>query len=279
MTTDTGVRKLYRQDNQPFAQVPNDAIRDPEITPGAFRLLAYLMSHNDGYELTYNQIERQTGMGRYAINEGIKNLEAKGWLKTEATKAADGRFGPKAWTVLNPTTVGNSTAGDSTTEKPTDNKNTTLKEYKDKEVLGQDELDRAFNEFWQVYPRKVGKEAARKIFAKVYPPDKVELIEGATRFAKDPYLPIDKNFIPHPATWLNGGRWLDEPLPPRERSKEELALIAAEQARKAREASLKATEALLRESAQAKAQASPPPKCEHGNSIVSCKICLHRKQN
>jgi len=277
MTTDTGVRKLYRQDNQPFAQVPNDAIRDPEITPGGFRLLAYLMSHQDGYELTYSQIERQTGMGRYAINEGIKNLEAKGWLKTESTKAADGRFGPKAWTVLNPTTVGNSTAGDSTTEKPTDNKNKTLKEYKDKEVLGQNEFDRLFDEFWQVYPRKVGKEAARKAFAKTVRDEAPVIVEGATRFANDPYLPQDKNFIPHPATWLNAGRWLDEPLPPRERSKDELALIAAEQARKAREASLKATEALMRESAQAKAQAAPPPKCEHGNSIVSCKPCLIRR--
>lgn len=280
MTADSGIRKLYRQDNQPFAQVPNDAIRDPEITPGAFRLLAYLMSHNDGYELTYNQIERQTGMGRYAINEGIKNLEAKGWLKTEATKAADGRFGPKAWTVLNPTSVGNSTAGNSTTEKPTDNKNTTYKEEKDKEVLGQDELDRAFNEFWQVYPRKVGKDAARKIFAKAFKAEGQEVVAGAARFANDPYLPQDKNFIPHPATWLNGGRWSDDPLPPRERSKEELALIAAEAARKAREASYRATEALLRESAAARVNATPAPKCEHGKTIVSCKICLTKaKQN
>ena len=277
MTQDTGVRKLYRQDNQPFAQVPNDAIRDPEITPGAFRLLAYLMSHQDGYELTYTQIERQTGMGRYAINEGIKNLEGKGWLRTESTKGIDGRFGPKAWTVLNPSTVGNSTAGDSTTEKPTDNKNTTLKEYKDKEVLGQDELDRAFEEFWQVYPRKVGKDAARKVFCKAFKAEGEEVVSGAIRFANDPYLPQDKNFIPHPATWLNAGRWSDDPLPPRERSKEELALIAAEQARKAREASLKATEALMRESAAAQAQAAPPPKCEHGNSIVSCKPCLTRR--
>jgi hypothetical protein len=277
MNQDQGVRKLYRQDNQPFAQVPNDAIRDPEITAPAFRLLAYLMSHQDGYELTYAQIERQTGMGRYAINEGIKNLERKGWLRTESTKGTDGRFGPKSWTVLNPTTVGNSTAGDSTAEKPTDNKNTTYKEDKELRSINQDKLDRAFSEFWEVYPRKVGKSAAKKSFAKAYTCANGEVVLGAQRYANDPYLPLDKNFIPHPATWLNAGRWEDDPLPPRERSKEELIAIDAERRRRNREADLKATEELLRANAEAARNSAPPPKCEHGDTIVSCKLCL-RKQ-
>lgn len=140
-------------------------------------------------------------------------------------------------------------------------------------------LENAFEEFWKVYPRKAGKEAARKAFVKAFKCDGDEVVAGAARFANDPYLPQDKNFIPHPATWLNAGRWSDDPLPPRERSKEELALIAAEAARKAREASYRATEALLRESAAARVNATPAPKCEHGNTIVSCKICLHRRQN
>lgn len=139
------------------------------------------------------------------------------------------------------------------------------------------EIEISFEEFWNVYPRKAGKEAARKAFVKAFQADGEDVLAGATRYANDPYLPQDKNFIPHPATWLNAGRWSDDPLPPRERSKDELALIAAEQARKAREASLKATEALMRESAAAQAQAAPPPKCEHGNSIVSCKPCLTRR--
>ena len=40
-----------------------------------------------------------------------------------------------------------------------------------------------------------------------------EILQGATRFASDPNrVPT---FTPHPATWLNQGRWSDEPLPPR----------------------------------------------------------------
>ena len=127
----SGVYKIYRHDSQPFAQVPNSAIRDPEISPNAFRLLAYLMSHKEGYELTYGQIERQTTLGRYAINEAIKILTNKGWLRTERTKKDNGQFGPTSFHILNPdepeqvdSVADGSSEDDSTMEQPTDIKNT-----------------------------------------------------------------------------------------------------------------------------------------------------------
>jgi predicted transcriptional regulator len=134
----SGVYKIYRHDSQPFAQVPNSAIRDPEISPNAFRLLAYLMSHKEGYELTYGQIERQTTLGRYAINEAIKVLTDKGWLRTERTKKDNGQFGPTSFHILDPEGVDSvaddSSEGGSTVDQPTDNKKTnTLENTKSKE--------------------------------------------------------------------------------------------------------------------------------------------------
>ena len=134
----SGVYKIYRHDSQPFAQVPNSAIRDPQISPNAFRLLAYLMSHKEGYELTYGQIERQTTLGRYAINEAIKVLTDKGWLRTERTKKDNGQFGPTSFHILDPEAVDSvaddSSEDDSTVEQPTDNKKTnTLENTKSKE--------------------------------------------------------------------------------------------------------------------------------------------------
>ena len=105
----SGVHKVIREAGYPFTMVPNGAVRDPRLGSTAFRLLAYLMSHENGYELTYKQIERQTGMGRFAINEGIKALTALGWLRVERPKRPNGQYGPKAWHLLNPATVGNST--------------------------------------------------------------------------------------------------------------------------------------------------------------------------
>ncbi len=280
----TGVHKVYRRDNQPFAQVPNSAIRDPEITPNAFRLLAYLMSHQDGYGLTYQQIERQTGLGRFAINGAIHNLEAKGWLETKATKQPNGQYGPKSWTVLNPdsrssehlTSVGNSTAVDSTVEQPTDNKNTTLEEEHLEEVIphsSQTIKDR-FNEFWEAYPLKKAKNDALKAFEKACRDTDPEcIVRGAQALARDPNLP-PKQFIPYPATWINRAAWDDEPYPARERTKEELDAIRKAQYELQKVKDRQNSQRLLEDVRRAQETASPPPQCQHGQSIVRCKTCL-----
>ena len=75
-----------------------------------------------------------------------------------------------------------------------------------------------FDNFWEAYPRKTAKGAAKKAWEKITEP--AEVIEGARRFALDPTR--DPSFTPHPATWLNAERWLDEPLPPRKFSPQEL---------------------------------------------------------
>jgi hypothetical protein len=74
-----------------------------------------------------------------------------------------------------------------------------------------------FDEFWSLVPRKVGKDKARTKFAAAVrrTGDAQVVIDGMRRFANDPNLPTDKQYIPHPATWLEAGRWEDEPLPSR----------------------------------------------------------------
>jgi predicted transcriptional regulator len=198
----SGVYKIYRHDSQPFAQVPNSAIRDPEISPNAFRLLAYLMSHKEGYELTYGQIERQTTLGRYAINEAIRILTNKGWLKTERTKKDNGQFGPTSFHILDPDAVesvaDDSSAGHSTMEQPTDIKNTNyLENTKDKE-----KHLKAFDDFWNLYPKKVAKADALKAWNKALKRKTADELLKLTRVYSEGKLP-DITYIPYPASWLN----------------------------------------------------------------------------
>lgn len=70
-----------------------------------------------------------------------------------------------------------------------------------------------FAEFWNHYPRKVGKRAAETAYRNATKrADESTILEGVKRYATDPNLP-DPKFIPHPATWLNRDGWLDEPEP------------------------------------------------------------------
>lgn len=90
--------------------------------------------------------------------------------------------------------------------------------------------DAAFAAFWSAYPRKVGKDAARKVWARrVRSTAADEITAGAARMAADPNLP-EKEFIPHPATWLTRGGWDDEAFPARSEQQPRWAQPASEQA-------------------------------------------------
>lgn len=77
-----------------------------------------------------------------------------------------------------------------------------------------------FEAFWIEYPRKVGKKAAAKAFAKAVKEgaDPHKIIEGAVAY--DLHTgPGEERYIKHPTTWLNHGCWDDvydnQPLPRR----------------------------------------------------------------
>ena len=72
-------------------------------------------------------------------------------------------------------------------------------------------LESAFDAFWSVYPKKTGKEAARKAFKKI-PKSAQSLLVPAVEAQKKSRQWMEENgrFIPNPATWLNQGRWEDE---------------------------------------------------------------------
>lgn len=70
-----------------------------------------------------------------------------------------------------------------------------------------------FDEFWAAYPRKIGKDAARKAFerrkvGKAVLADMLRAIQAQK--ATPQWLRDAGQFIPHPTTWLNEGRWQDE---------------------------------------------------------------------
>lgn len=67
-----------------------------------------------------------------------------------------------------------------------------------------------FDEFWKAYPKKVGKEAARKAFGKVKAPVESLLTAIERQKCSDQWTKDNGQYIPNPATWLNQGRWEDE---------------------------------------------------------------------
>ena len=82
--------------------------------------------------------------------------------------------------------------------------------HKDKDI--DKDKETTFDKFWNIYPREVGKQEAARAFIKALRlADPEVILAGAKRYAED------KNrlavYTAHPSTWLNQGRWEDEPIP------------------------------------------------------------------
>jgi hypothetical protein len=70
-----------------------------------------------------------------------------------------------------------------------------------------------FEQWWETYPKKVAKEAARKAWKKLGPrPQMQSMLLNAVKAqcSCDQWTKDDGRFIPNPTTWLNQGRWTDE---------------------------------------------------------------------
>jgi hypothetical protein len=71
-----------------------------------------------------------------------------------------------------------------------------------------------FDRFWAAYPRRVAKAAAVKAFTKLRADDDLlqRILAALSEAKRSPgWLKDGGQFVPHPATWLNGRRWEDEP--------------------------------------------------------------------
>lgn len=67
---------------------------------------------------------------------------------------------------------------------------------------------------YALYPRKIGREAALRAIGKALEKDPSGRIEEKVRdyaAVVARLKPEDRAFVPHPATWFNEGRWLDDP--------------------------------------------------------------------
>ena len=69
----------------------------------------------------------------------------------------------------------------------------------------------SFEQFWEAYPRKVGKKTAKISWGKIKPDDGLlEKILIAVEKQKKSKQWQQTQFIPNPSTWLNQERWKDE---------------------------------------------------------------------
>ena len=259
------IRSRHNFDDH-FTQIPNAWLRDQRLSFKAIGLLAQIMSHNPGWVMSIESLAKYNGVGKDQVRSAIKELEEAGYLVRTQTRTKTQQFAETEWRTFDPTepVTEKPMAENPMTANPTPKKNN-LKEEQIKETLVHP--DALFDEWWKIYPRKQSKASAKRAFKGALKKCEYEILfASAQRYAKDPNR-VDQ-YTKMAATWLANECWGDDPLPARSFGAPSVDLDTL-RAKTAREK--QATKELIASMAKT---GTPPPKCEHGNSIVKCRRCL-----
>jgi len=204
------IRGHHSFDDQ-FAQIPNSWLRDSRLSLKAIGLLAQIMTHVPGWNMSINSLASRNNVGKDQIRTAITELEEFGYLTREQSRE-DGKFAETIWRTSDPSEK--PLSDNPTTENPTI-KNTIPKEDQRK---NNERTLTEFERFWEIYPKKTDKGAARRAFTSALKKADLDLIlTKAKDYAEDPNLP-PKQYVKNPASWLNAEAWNNPPLPERKKT-------------------------------------------------------------
>ena len=258
--------------DEKFTQIPNDWLRDERLSLKAIGLLAQIMSHTPGWNMSIRSLAKNNRCGTESIKAAIEELEKWGYLKRSKQKHdAQGRFIDFDYITQDPEPTQNTVTG-----KPR-NGETGHKEYQVnieeqsiKNKQENDSLDEQLEIFLEVYPKR--GDAKKPIKEKLRSALKVasfeEILEGAKRYAE--FMDWSDQYVAMAKTWLYQERWTEEyPTNPEK--------VKRDNYQKSMQVEYEYTQKQLAEYQELAKTAAPPPKCKHGNSVVSCRDCLKGK--
>jgi hypothetical protein len=200
-----------------YAQIPNEWLRDSRLSLKAIGLLAQLMTHSPGWNVSIRSLALTNRISRDQITSAIKELERFGYIN-RSQERIDNRFAEAVYTTRDPYTPAEfesaelsaaekSVTGKPATENPT-TKNTISKEQQSKEKQIKNIYDDSFELFWKSYPRKENKPKAAKEFQKLT--SEQELIMQRLFVWLNHPVKADRGYWPHAERWLRDRRFDDE---------------------------------------------------------------------
>lgn len=184
-------------------------------------------SREDGFVYkSRKEIEDETTLSRFQQESVVENLVKLGWLETKKEKAngaptihykclfdirlmceklANG-YATNSQMDMQETrqsSIHKITQESTTEEMPA---SLSLTVTKTNTIRGE-----AFEKFWAMYPKKMGRKPAEASWRKVKPEDYDKVMRALTRHRKsEQWTKNNGQFIPNATTWLNQERWDDE---------------------------------------------------------------------
>ena len=175
---------------------------------------------------SYQHIADQCEIDRSTVRKHIKHLEGQGLLRVENREGPKGNSTNLYFLTLsgvgrNSTPVGPESTGvgprptGGVGPESTRTSHSSEPVIEPKDMAKRDPLE-GFDRFYKLYPRKQKRRAAESAWKTLAPDADLQqqiLAALAKQATSIDWLKSGGQFIPHPATWLNGKRWEDELSP------------------------------------------------------------------
>ena len=205
--------------NKNYTHMANYHFRERGMSLKAKGLLSLMLSLPEEWDYSIRGLAALSKDGKDSVMNTLAELEGFGYLKRTKTIDGNGRFSGYDYDIFEKPEAENPCPGNPDTEKPNtgnppqlNTKESNTNQLSTNEVSTKEEIY-AFDEFWNAYPKKKAKEAAKKAWAKLKP-DKTlgkTIIQAVLESAKtQDWKKENGKYIPYPATYLNGKRWEDE---------------------------------------------------------------------
>lgn len=200
--------KLYIKSR--YATTPHELLYNPNISMRAKGLFAYIQGKPDGWSFSAERISRESSEGLQAINSGLKELENNGYLQ-RVRNSVNGTWvheyhlheSPVNAYSLHPTET-HSMQSASMENPPDINK----KDSNKKDLIKkEDNIYPSFDDFWDLYAKKISRSTCEKKWKKLKQEDKIKIMEHIPIYFK---AQPDPQYRKLPETFLNKRSWEDE---------------------------------------------------------------------
>lgn len=213
-----------------FGVIPNWLVRDTSIS-GAAKMVYVVLSSHAGVQgttwLSHATIAAESGTSVSSVQRALSALVGLGLVKISPRRREDGGQTSNLYRIEAHVPLGQSdrpprSEGPTPPVRVTDEEEPLKKNplrtpalVRRGRTTTRAEYTPEFEEFWSIYPRKEGKQAAARAFAKIqaHNVDIQAVITGAKRYRDDRNR--EAAYTKHASTWLNADCWLDLPLPAR----------------------------------------------------------------
>jgi hypothetical protein len=232
---------IKRRHTGNFSSIANAPFDDKRLSVEAKGTLAYLLTRHHNWNIHTSQIGDRLGMGRDKTYRVFQELISAGYMQRLRVKGANGQWDGYDYEVDCECGVASLPQPEKPSpEKPcTENQDTVIKKERQQRQKGNKDrqdsalplfaegdqpqpsakatekfIEETFKRFYAAYPRKTAPDRARKAWAAaIKKADPSVIIVAAAAYAKT-RIGEDPKFTPLPATWLNDGRWKDQPPEP-----------------------------------------------------------------